>query len=72
MTLKSYTKKGKINVVADALSRKEEEVEALICAISVIQPDGIIEAREESKNDEEVWKLIQKMHQDPSTFDAFS
>ena len=28
-------KKGKLNVVADALSRKNEEVEALICAISM-------------------------------------
>ena len=32
-------KKGKLNVVADALSRKNEEVEALLCAISIIQPD---------------------------------
>jgi len=32
-------KKGKQNVVADALSRKDEEVEALYCAIFSIQPD---------------------------------
>ena len=32
-------KKGKQNVVADALSRKDEDVEALLCAISIIQPD---------------------------------
>ena len=32
-------KKGKLNVVADALLRKDEEVEALLCAISIIQPD---------------------------------
>ena len=31
--------KGKQNVVADALSRKDEDVEALLCAISIIQPD---------------------------------
>ena len=31
-------KKGKQNVVADALSRKDEDVEALLCAISIIQP----------------------------------
>ena len=30
-------KKGKQNVVADALSRKDEDVEALICAIYIIQ-----------------------------------
>ena len=40
-------KKGKQNVVADALSRKDEDVEALLCAISIIQPDWINEAREE-------------------------
>ena len=51
-------KKGKQNVVADALSRKDEDVEALLCAISIIQPDWINEAREEWKNDEEVWELI--------------
>ena len=51
-------KKGKQNVVADALSRKDEDVEALLCAISIIQPDWINEAKEEWKNDEEVWALI--------------
>ena len=39
-------KKGKLNVVADALSRNNEEVEALLCAISIIQPDWITEARD--------------------------
>ena len=55
-------KKGKQNVVADALSRKDEDVEALLCAISIIQPDWINEAREEWKNDEEVWALIRKFN----------
>ena len=64
-------KKGKQNVVADALSRKDEDVEAL-CTISIIQPDWINEAREEWKNDEEVWALIQKLQQDSSTSDTFS
>jgi len=54
-------KKGKQNVVADALSRKNEDVEVLLCAISIIQPDWINEARDEWKNDEEVWTLIQKL-----------
>lgn len=62
-------KKGKQNVVADALSRKYEDVEALLCAISIIQPDWINEERE---NDEEVWALIRKLQQDSSTFDTFS
>ena len=51
-------KKGKLNVVADALSRKDEGVEASLCSISIIQPDWIIEARDEWKKDEEVWTLI--------------
>jgi hypothetical protein len=42
---------GKQNVVADALSRKDEDVEAFLCAISIIQPDWIIEARDEWKNE---------------------
>jgi hypothetical protein len=54
-------KKGKQNVVADALSRKDEDVEAFLCAISIIQPDWIIEARDEWKNDEKVWTLIQRL-----------
>ena len=45
-------------MVADALSKKDEDVEALLCAISIIQLDWINEAREEWKNDEEVWELI--------------
>ena len=54
-------KKGKKNVVAYALSRKDEDVEALFCAISIIQPDWINEARDEWKKDEEVWPLIRKL-----------
>ena len=65
-------KKGKLNVVADALSRKDEEVEALLCAISIIKPDWLTKAREEWNNDEEVWTLIQKLQQYPSTTDTFS
>jgi len=53
-------KKGKQNAVADALSRKDEDVEALFCAISIIQPDWINKERDEWKKDEEVWPLIQK------------
>ena len=45
-------KKGNLNVVADALSRKDEEVEAFLCAISIIHPDWITEARDEWKKDD--------------------
>jgi hypothetical protein len=52
-------KKGKQNVLVDALSRKDEVVEAFLCAISIIQPDWIIEVRDEWKNDRNMWTLIQ-------------
>ena len=65
-------KKGKLNVVADALSRNNEEVEAFLCAISIIQPDWITKERDEWKKNEEVWTLIQKLQQDPSKSDTFS
>jgi hypothetical protein len=65
-------KKGKKNVVADALSRNVEDVEAFLCAISIIQPDWIIEARDEWKNDEKVWTLIQRLQQDSSASDTFT
>ena len=64
-------KKGQQNVVANALSRKDEDVEALLCTISIIQQDWINETREERKNDE-VWALIRKLQQDSSTSDTFS
>ena len=54
-------KKGKQNVVADALSRKDEDVEAFLCAISISQQDWMNEERDEWKNDKEVWELIQKI-----------
>ena len=46
-------------------------MEAWLCAIYIIKPDWITEARDESKKDKEVWKLIQKLQQDPSTSDKF-
>ena len=58
--------------MADALSRKDEDVEAFLCAISIIQPDWINEAREERRNDEEVCALIRKLQQDSSMSDTFS
>ena len=65
-------RKWKQNFVIDALSRKDEDVEALFCAISIIQLDWINEEWDECKNDEEVWALIQKLQQYPSTSDTFS
>ena len=58
-------KKGKQNVVVHALSRKDEDVQALLYAISLLQPEWIVEARDEWKNDKEVWAFIHKLQQDP-------
>ena len=65
-------KKGKQNVVADALSIKDEDVEAFLCAVSIIQPDCIIEEMDEWKNDENLWTLIQRLHQDSISSDTFT
>ena len=35
-------------MVEDSLSRKYEDVEALLCVISIIQPDWVVEAMGES------------------------
>ena len=47
-------KKGKKNVVANALSSEYEDVEALLYAISIIQPDWIAKARDKWESDEEI------------------
>ena len=44
-------KKGTQNVVADAVSRKDEDVEELLYSISIIQTEWITEAMDEWKND---------------------
>jgi len=58
-------KKGKKNVITNALSRKDEDVEALFCNIYIIQPYWINEARDEWKKEKEVWPLIQKLQNIP-------
>jgi hypothetical protein len=65
-------KEGKKNVVVDALSRKDEYVEAFLYAISRIQLDWIIEARDEWKNDENMWTLIQRLQQYSSALDIIT
>ena len=47
-------KKGKQNVVPDALSKKDEDVEALLYAISIVQPYWIAEEIGE-------WKMTKNM-----------
>jgi hypothetical protein len=65
-------KKGKQNVVADALSIKDEYVEAFLCAIPIIQSNWIIEARDEWRNEEKMWTLIQGFQHDSSGSDTFT
>ena len=48
-------------MVENSLSRKDEDIEALICSLSTIQPDWVVEAREEWKNSLSMWMLIQKL-----------
>ena len=64
-------KKGKQNMVANVLSRKYKDVEALLCALLIIQHDWILQAREEWKNDPSMWTLIQQLQKDPSVSDTF-
>jgi hypothetical protein len=47
-------KKWKKNIVAKALSRKDEDVEALICSISIVQPEWINEVTDQWNNDKQV------------------
>ena len=64
-------KKGKQNVVTDALSKKNEDVEELLYAISIIQPDWIAKEMDKWKNDEKIWAFIQKMQEDPISSNTF-
>ena len=65
-------KKWKLNLVADALSIKDEEVEPLLCAISIIHPNWITRERDEWKKEKEVWTIIQALQKDPRTSNTFS
>jgi hypothetical protein len=58
--------------VTNKLSRKDEVVEAFLCAILIIQPDWIIEARDEWKNDKNMWTLIERLQHDSSASDTFT
>jgi hypothetical protein len=51
-------KKGKHNIVANVLSRKEEEAEGLLCVISIPQFGWVEEAMIKWKQDQEVCNII--------------
>ena len=61
-------KKWKRFFVVDALLRKYEDVEALLCAIYIIQPYWITKGRNQLNNDKEVCTLIQNLQQDSNTY----
>ncbi|KAH9314191.1 hypothetical protein KI387_022818, partial [Taxus chinensis] len=64
-------KKGKENVVVDALSWKDESITALLCAISILQEDWIDETRSKWRNDPTTQNLIHHLQNDPSMFEKF-
>jgi hypothetical protein len=57
-------KKGKHNIVAYALSRKEEVTKSSVCVISIRQSDLVEDARIEWKQDQDVCKIIQQLKED--------
>ena len=44
---------------------------ALLCVISIIQPNWVVEAKEEWKNDQVVWMLIQNLQKNHGVLDNF-
>ena len=64
-------KKGKENIVANALSKKDEKDKALLCALSILQENWVVEAKEEWKDDAATSNLIQQIKSDPSSSDKF-
>ena len=64
-------KKGKENVVANALSRKDEKDEGLLFAISILQANWVVVAKEEWKNDVATSNLIQQLKSDPIISNKF-
>ena len=56
----NHLQKGEEIFSVDALFRKYEDVEALLCAISIIQLDWIAKEMDEWKNDKTIWTFIQK------------
>ena len=64
-------KKWNRNVLADALSKKHADVEALLCVILIIQPNWVVITRGKWKNCLSMWTLIQKIQKDSGVSDTF-
>ena len=54
-------KKGKQNVVANTLSRKHEDIEGFLYAISLPQSDWVEEAKIEWKKYQKTGQIIQQL-----------
>ena len=57
-------KKGKENIMADAIFRIDEKDEALLCSLSILQENWVVEAKEEWQNDVATSNLIQQIKSD--------
>lgn len=64
-------KKGKENVVADALSRRDTSTDALLCAMSILKADWVDEARLEWEQDKDTQSLIHNIKQGSITSNKF-
>ncbi|KAH9291972.1 hypothetical protein KI387_042837 [Taxus chinensis] len=64
-------KKGKENVVADALSRRDTSADALLCGMSMLTADWVEEARLEWNQDKDTQSLIQNIKQGSMTSNKF-
>ena len=59
-------------MVVYALSKKDENVQALLCVILIIQPNWVVVAREEWKTHLSILTLIQNLQMDASVSDTFA
>jgi hypothetical protein len=57
--------------VADSLSRKEEETKGSLCATCIPQFDWVENTMIKWKEDKELCKIVQKLHEDPNSLDIF-
>jgi hypothetical protein len=71
MIMRLFYKKGKENVVVDALSRKYEE-EGSLFSLSFIVVDWLQVVRQEWLQDPKISSLIQKLQQDPQAAPGYS
>ena len=71
MTLKLYTRKGRKISWLLQFFRIDEKDEAVLCSLSILQENWVVEAKEEWKNDVATSNLIQQIKSDPSSSDKF-